>query len=41
MNKIYDILPPKRSEIEEVLAIMFLGPTNPDKKAILQDSFAC
>jgi hypothetical protein len=32
MNKIYNILPLKKSNIEEVLAIMFLGPTSPDKK---------
>ena len=32
MKKVYDVLPPKREEFEEVLAILFIGPSAPTPK---------
>lgn len=32
MKKIYDVLPPKREEFEEILAILFIGPAAPTPK---------
>ena len=32
MKKVYDTLPPKREDFEEILAILFIGPSAPTPK---------